>query len=78
MKTSIINDKAKLAFGLGALLIALLVAAYIFRDSFGLFFFLIVGFATLIQFLRVVVRGGGHKTLKDLWSAFRDAFWGIG
>ena len=57
------------AFGLGL---------YIFRDGIGLVVFLLVGLAALVQLVRVVAGSGSSKTLKDLWSAFKDAFWGIG
>ena len=57
------------AFGLGV---------YIFQDGIGLIVFLLVGCAAAIQLVRVVVRSGSLKALKDLWSAFKDAFWGIG
>jgi len=78
MGTGFINGETRLAFGLGALVVVWLATAYIFRDSLGLVVFLVLGLATLIQLLRVVVIGGKRKTLKDLWSAFKDAFWGIG
>ncbi len=78
MGTGTINDETRMALGLGALVVVWLAAAYIFRDSLGLIIFLVLGLITLIQLLRVVVLGGRRKTLKDLWSAFKDAFWGIG
>jgi hypothetical protein len=57
------------AFGLGL---------YIFRDGIGLVVFLLVGLAALVQLVRVIAGFGSSKSLKDLWSAFKDAFWGIG
>jgi hypothetical protein len=78
MGTDITSNETKLFLGLGVLVVIWLVAAYIFRDSLGLVVFLILGVATLMQLIRVAMLGGKRKTLKELWSAFKDAFWGVG
>jgi hypothetical protein len=78
MGTGTINDETMLALGLAALVVLWLNDAYIFRDSLGIIVFLVLGIETLVQLFRVVVLGGKRKTLKRLWSAFWDAFWGIG
>lgn len=76
MGTGIASDKY-LALGLAALTVVWLAAAYIFRDSLGLVVFLVLGIATLVQLFRVAVLQGNGKVLKGLWSAFKDAFWGL-
>ena len=72
------RSDAKVVFFLCALLVAWLLAAYVFRDGLGLVVFLVLGLATFLQLVRVAIAGGKRKTLKDLWGAFKDAFWGIG
>ena len=76
MGTNIASNKY-LGLGLAALAVVWLAAAYIFRDSLGLVVFLILGIATLVQMVRVAVLSGNGKTLKGLWSALKDAFWGM-
>jgi len=67
-----------MALGLAALAVVWLNDAFIFRESLGIIVFLVLGIETLVQLFRVVLLGGKRKTLKRLWSAFLDAFWGIG
>lgn len=71
------NNETSLTLGLGMLSVVWLAAAYVFRDSLGLAIFLVLGVATLIQLVRVAVVGGKRKKLRELWSALKDAFWGI-
>lgn len=72
------NGERKQALALVAVAIFWLGAAYAFRDGLGLVVFLVFGVATFVQLIRVALRGGDNKTLRKLWSAFKDAFWGIG
>lgn len=76
MGTNIASNKY-LGLGLAALAVVWLAAAYIFRDSLGLVVFLVLGVATLVQLTRVAVFGSNGKVLKGLWSALKDAFWGM-
>ncbi len=63
-------------------LVCLVVAAagslFLFRDGIGIVVFLALGLATFVQLIRVALGSGKDKTLKQLWGAFKDAFWGIG
>ena len=60
------------------LLVAFAAGTYVFRDGVGLVIFLVLGIAVLVQLIRVAIGNAGGKTLKTLWKAFLDAFWGIG
>jgi hypothetical protein len=51
---------------------------FLSRDGVGIFVFLAFGAAALAQLGRVAFGSGNRTTLKQLWSAFKDAFWGIG
>lgn len=72
------NRERKQALALAALAIFWLGAAYAFRDGLGFVVFLALGVAAFVQLIRVALRGGANKTLRQLWSVFKDAFWGIG
>jgi hypothetical protein len=63
---------------LAALVVAFAAAAFIFRDGLGLLIFAALGLAALVQLFRVAFMRGRKETLKELWKAFKDAFWGIG
>ena len=63
---------------LAALVVVFAVAAFIFRDGLGLLVFAVLGLAALVQLFRVIFMHGRREALKNLWAAFRDAFWGIG
>ena len=76
MGTGIASNK-NLSLGLAALTIVWITAAYLFRDSLGLVVFLVLGVVTFAQLVRVAVFGGNGKVLKGLWSALKDAFWGM-
>jgi len=71
-------NQSKQVVILAVLLIAAAGCFLVFRDGFGLIVFLALGLASLIQLFRVVLANGSSKTLSGLWSAFKDAFWGIG
>ena len=60
------------------LLAALAVAAFVFKDALGLLVFAGLVVALLVQFFRVAFLRGRSETLKKLWGAVKDAFWGIG
>jgi hypothetical protein len=62
---------------LGLLAISAL-AAFVFRDGLGLLVFLGLALALLLQLFRVAFLRGSSETLKKLWRAVRDAFWGLG
>ena len=63
-------------------LVCLTVAAagslFLFRDGIGIVVFLALGLAAFVQLIRVALGSGNGKTLKQLWGAFKDAFWGLG
>jgi len=59
-------------------LAALAVAAFVFKDALGLLVFAGLVVALLVQFFRVAFLRGRSETLKKLWGAVKDAFWGIG
>ena len=61
-----------------AILVGFVVAAFVFRERLGLWVFAALALATVIQLIRVIVLRGKGETLKKLWSALKDAFWGIG
>ena len=61
-----------------AVLAGFLIATFIFRDSLGFWTFLVVGLAALVQLFRVMFLSGDSGTLKKLWDALKDLFWGIG
>lgn len=61
---------------LGLLAISAL-AAFVFRDSLGLLVFFGLALALLLQLFRVAFLRGSRETLKKLWSALRDALWGL-
>ncbi|KAF1706967.1 hypothetical protein [Pseudoxanthomonas sacheonensis] len=61
-----------------ALVVVFAIAAFIFRDGLGLLIFAALGFAALVQLFRVAFLRGRTETLKKIWIAFKDAFWGIG
>ena len=60
------------------LLVAFVAGAYVFRDGIGLVVLLFLGIAVLVRAIRIAVGNASNKSLKDLWAAFKDAFWGIG
>ena len=60
------------------LIVASVGSLLLFRDSIGIFVFLALGVATFFQLIRVAIGSGKSKTLKQLWGAFKDAFWGLG
>ena len=68
----------RLAIQLGSLAVFWLAAAWVFRDGLGLVIFLVLAIAVIIQLLRVVFLGSSRRSLKALWKALGDAFWGIG
>ena len=72
------NDKAKNLALLATCLTVPAIGIYVFRDGIGLVVFGVLGVAVLIQLVVVAFDRGSSKALKDLWSAFKDAFWGIG
>ncbi len=61
-----------------AVLAGFAIAAFVFRESLGILIFLAVGLATIVQLVRVVFLRGETGTLKKLWDALKDAFWGMG
>jgi hypothetical protein len=61
-----------------ALLAALAVAAFLFRDALGLLVFVGLIVALLVQLIRFAFFRGRSETLKKLWDGVKDAFWGIG
>ena len=61
-----------------AVLAGFVIAAFVFRESLGLWIFLAVGLAVLIQLFRVLFLRGDSGLLKKLWDALKDGFWGIG
>jgi hypothetical protein len=63
---------------LAALVVIFAIAAFIFRDGIGLLIFALLGLAALVQLFRVAFMHGRTETLRKLWDAFKDAFWGIG
>jgi hypothetical protein len=60
------------------LLAVFAVAAFVFRDGLGLLVFVGLVLALLVQLFRVAFLRGRSETLKKLWDAVKDAFWGIG
>ncbi|MDQ1117934.1 MULTISPECIES: hypothetical protein [Pseudoxanthomonas] len=44
----------------------------------GLLVFAALAVALLVQCVRLAFARGRSKTLKQLWDAVKDAFWGIG
>ncbi|WP_332937426.1 hypothetical protein [Lysobacter sp. CCNWLW3] len=72
------SGQAKQLAVLLSLFVAFLIGSVIFRDSIGLVVFLLIGVAVLVQTVRVALRVGSGKSLRTLWAAFKDAFWGIG
>ena len=60
------------------LLAALAAAAFLLRDVLGLLVFLGLVIALLVQLIRFAFLRGRRETLKKLWDAVKDAFWGIG
>lgn len=60
------------------LLAALAAAAFLFREALGLLVFAGLVVALLVQFIRLAFSRGRSETLKKLWDAAKDAFWGIG
>lgn len=60
------------------LLALLAVAAFVLKDGLGLLVFIGLVLALLVQLLRVAFLRGRNETLKELWGAVKDAFWGIG
>jgi hypothetical protein len=60
------------------LLAVFAIAAFVFRDGLGLLVFTGLVLALLVQLLRVAFLRGRNETLKKLWGAVKDAFWGIG
>jgi len=63
---------------LGCLAVAAVTSLRLFRDGIGIVVFLALGAATVVQLVRVALGSGNGKTLRRLWDAFKDAFWGIG
>ena len=63
---------------LTALILAMLLGWFIFRAELGLVVFLALGVAVFVQLIRVALGSGQSKTLKALWQALKDGFWGIG
>jgi hypothetical protein len=61
-----------------AVLAGLVIATFVFRDSLGLWVFIVVGLAALVQLFRVVFLRGDSGILRKLWDALKDGFWGIG
>ena len=61
-----------------AILIGFMIATFVFREILGLWVFAALGLVTVIQLIRVIHQRGKSKTLKTLWAALKDAFWGIG
>ncbi|WP_165424097.1 hypothetical protein [Pseudoxanthomonas winnipegensis] len=53
-------------------------AAFLFREALGLLVFAALVVAPLVQCVRLAFARGRSKTLKKLWDAVKDAFWGIG
>ncbi|HBN54446.1 MAG TPA: hypothetical protein DD456_10630 [Stenotrophomonas sp.] len=60
------------------LLAVFAVAAFAFKDGLGLLVFFGLILALLVQLIRVAFLRGRSETLKKLWDAVKDAFWGIG
>ena len=63
---------------LAGLTIAAIGALLVFRDGIGLLVFVLLGAIVLVQLARFALDSGSSRTLKRLWDAFKDAFWGIG
>lgn len=63
---------------LAGLAIAAIGALLVFRDDIGLLVFVVLGAIVLVQLVRFALGSGSSRTLKRLWDAFKDAFWGIG
>ena len=61
-----------------AILAGLAIATFVFRDSLGIWIFVVVGLAAFVQLFRVLFLRGDSGILKKLWDALKDAFWGIG
>lgn len=59
-------------------LLAFAAASFIFRESLGLIVFLGLAVATVAQLVRMMFFRGRALTLRKLWEAVKDAFWGIG
>lgn len=59
------------------LLAALAAAAFLFGDALGLLVFAALLVALLVQCIRLAFSRGRSETLKKLWDAVKDAFWGI-
>jgi hypothetical protein len=60
------------------LLAVFAIAAFVFRDGLGPLVFVGLVLALLVQIFRVAFLRGRIETLKILWDAVKDAFWGIG
>jgi hypothetical protein len=60
------------------LLAVFATAAFVFRDGLGPLVFVGLVLALLVQIFRVAFLRGRIETLKILWDAVKDAFWGIG
>lgn len=60
------------------LLAALAAATFLLREALGLLVFAALVVALLVQCIRLAFSRGRSKTLKQLWDAVKDAFWGIG
>jgi hypothetical protein len=60
------------------LLAVFALAAFVFRDGLGPLVFVGLVLALLVQIFRVAFLRGRIETLKILWDAVKDAFWGIG
>ena len=78
MKHDTSTSLLKTDLTLFALVVAFALAAFIFRDGLGLLIFAALGLAALVQLFRVAFMHGRSETLKKIWAAFKDAFWGIG
>ncbi len=63
---------------LGGLIGAWAGSLLLFGDGIGIVVFLAFGLSVFVQLVRVTLGSGKSKTLKQLWDAFKDAFWGIG
>jgi len=78
MKSESSPKLLKLDLTVAAILIGFVIAAFVFRENLGLWVFAVLALAAVIQLIRVMLLRGKRETLKTLWSALKDAFWGIG
>ena len=78
MGKALSSSSRKAGLAVLGFLVIFMVAALVFRDDLGLVAFVGLVLALLVQIFRVASFHARSETLKKLWGAIKDAFWGIG